>query len=105
MCVQRADGSGQGHTIVHGLKVVDEGEDVAVTDRDSFENSDLISHLGILSQPGSALQRGGEAHHVFSTSHKALIDDYRGQSMGVDGVARTYLWQHSISLCRCVRIL
>ncbi len=61
------DGQDCRRTVVHGLEVVDEGQDVSVADRDSFQHGDLVSD------------------HMLSSRHESLVDDFGGiVSSGVD---------------------
>lgn len=46
-------------TVVHGLKVIHQGQDVPVAHRHSFQDCDLVPD------------------HVFSPSHKPFVDDLR----------------------------
>jgi len=46
-----------GHTIVHSLEVVNQGQDVSVANRNSLQHGDLISD------------------HMLPPSHQPLVDD------------------------------
>lgn len=47
-------------TIIHGLEVVHEGQDILVAHGHTLQHGDLV------------------AHHVFAPSHKALVDNLGG---------------------------
>lgn len=82
------------HTIVHGLEIVDQCQNVLMSHRDSFEDGNLISNLSegrdavsdrfnqgtIRDGRSLATQRFRvrESHHMFPSSHQPLIDNLCG---------------------------
>lgn len=82
------------HTIVHGLEIVDQCQNVLVSHRDSFEDGNLISNLSEGRDAVSGLFNQGtyemddplprrdfgvrESHHMFPSSHQPLIDNFCG---------------------------
>jgi hypothetical protein len=59
-------------TVVLGLKVIDQGQDVLMSHRDLLQHCDLVSHLiGVRSCHVDIFR----SYHVLSPGHQPLVDD------------------------------
>ena len=64
-------------TIVHGLEIVNEREDIPVAHRYSLEHRDLVPDLfSLRSIIPSCGQFGCEPYHVFPAGHQPLVDNF-----------------------------
>ena len=60
-------------TIVHGLKVVHQGEDVLVPHGDSLEHRDLVANLYKVSETSDGLELGGQLRTMCSRPAMSLL--------------------------------